>query len=135
MPWPETAKRAFCDSQFALQHRHYVTQYPQGNFLVVQHDGTAIGRLYLCLQANELWLIDILLDHAWHGRGCGSALLTWTQELAASLRVDALRLHVLQRNHRARSLYERHGFLPEANEGVHLRMVWPCASIHGVTVS
>lgn len=128
MPWPEAARRAFCDSQFALQHRHYVTQYPRGDFLIVQHDDSAIGRLYLCRQVNELWLIDILLDRTWHGRGLGSALLIWMQKLVASSGLNALRLHVLQQNNRARRLYERHGFLSEANEGAHLLMVWPCAS-------
>lgn len=124
MPWSAAARRAFCDSQFDLQHRHYVAQYLHGHFLVVQHEGASIGRLYLNLQANELWLIDVLLDQRWRGRGRGTALLAWMQALVASLHLDALRLHVLQHNHDARRLYERHGFVPEASEGAHLRMVW-----------
>jgi len=124
MPWSAEARREFCDSQFDLQHRHYVTEHAHGHFLVVQHEGAAIGRLYLDRQANELWLIDVLLDQAWRGHGRGTALLAWMQALVVNLRLDALRLHVLQYNLDARRLYERHGFVLEATEGAHLRMVW-----------
>jgi GNAT superfamily N-acetyltransferase len=129
MPWPQATKRSFCDSQFTLQHSHYVAQHPHGYFLVVQFEDFAIGRLYLCRQENELWLIDILLEQAWRGRGLGSALLNWMQGLAVNLRLNAVRLHVLQHNMGARRLYERHGFLPEASEGAHLHMIWPCTQI------
>ncbi|BDU19171.1 hypothetical protein DYGSA30_06280 [Dyella sp. GSA-30] len=127
MPWSAAVRRAFCDSQFELQHRHYVAHYRQGHFLVVEHDGKAIGRLYVCHQSDELWLVDILIDQTWRGQGIGTALLDWMRELASGLGLISLRLHVLKNNQGARRLYERQGFVPDGAEGAHLRMVRACA--------
>jgi RimJ/RimL family protein N-acetyltransferase len=125
IPWSETAKRAFCDSQFDLQHRHYVTQFPTGNFLIVLHDDVPAGRLYLHESAAELRIVDILLDETVRGRGLGSALLDRIQHEVCERRLPAVALQVLIDNHAARRLYERRGFVVEGDEtAMHLDMRW-----------
>lgn len=125
VPWPEDAKRAFCDSQFVLQHRHYVAHCVPAAFLVVLREGRLVGRLYLHWTADDLRIVDLLLDAATQGRGLGSTLLHWTQEAAIAARIDTVSLHVGQHNDRAHGLYRRLGFREEqAGQGSHRRMVW-----------
>jgi len=125
VPWPEAAKRAFCDSQFDLQHRHYVAQFATGDFLVVLHGDAQAGRLYLHEGASELRIVDILLEESVRGRGVGSALLRHLQQQVRERHLDALALQVLITNQAARRLYERHGFVLEGDEtAMHLEMYW-----------
>lgn len=132
MPWPDEAKRAFCDSQFELQHRHYVTHSAPGAFTIVMHDSDPIGRLYLHWTSTELHIVDILLLPAARGQGIGSALLRWLQSMAQQARVSSLGLHVEQRNTAAYRLYQRMGFTMLGVHGMHVRMAWspPNASLN-----
>lgn len=124
-PWPASAKRAFCDSQFALQHRHYMTHYVPAAFLVVLLEGRPVGRLYLHWTPADLHIVDILLDTATRGRGVGSALLHWTQAATSSAGIDTLSLYVERHNDGAYRLYRRLGFREEGGDHAgHRHMVW-----------
>ena len=130
-PWPDTVKRAFCDSQFALQHRHYVGRDASA-FLIVLRDGRPIGRLYLHWTSAELRVVDLLLDATTQGQGIGSTLLRWVQAIATSAGYGVVSLHVADHNDRAYDLYRRLGFdAVETVEGGHRRMVWraPAAAL------
>lgn len=124
VPWPDGVKRAFCDSQFVLQHRHYVAHCVPALFLIVQRAGRPIGRLYLHWTSSELRIVDILLDARVRGRGIGSALLGWAQAAAQVLGAEALSLHVERHNEGACRLYRRLGFHEQGRHGTHLRMAW-----------
>ena len=125
VPWPEAAKRAFCDSQFLLQHRHYVAHCVPAAFLIVLLEGRPVGRRYLHWTAVDLRIVDLLLDAAVRGRGLGSALLRWIQAAARRVGTASLSLHVEQHNDGACRLYRRLGFGEEqsAYPG-YRRMVW-----------
>ncbi|HEY4145794.1 GNAT family N-acetyltransferase [Pinirhizobacter sp.] len=124
IPWPGETRQVFFDSQFDMQHRHYVTCYASADFLIVLRRGAPIGRLYLHQSGRELCIVDILLEQAFQGRGIGSALLHWAQASARERKLAALTLHVELRNEAARRLYERHGFVAGDVDGAHLRMTW-----------
>jgi RimJ/RimL family protein N-acetyltransferase len=125
MPWPDAAKQAFCDSQFDLQHRHYVTHFTTADFLIVLHAGVPAGRLYLHEADEELCIVDILLDEAMRGQGHGSALLRRMQQEVQEKMLRAVKLQVLITNQAARRLYERLGFVLEGDENaMHLPMRW-----------
>lgn len=124
VPWPEQVRRAFCDSQFDLQHRHYVAHYIPAAFLLVLRQGEAVGRLYLHAAAREMRIIDVLLAAAVRGRGLGSALLRWVQAAAVCSGAEMLSLHVATDNPAACRLYRRLGFLESGAQGGHLRMIW-----------
>ncbi|WP_236585432.1 GNAT family N-acetyltransferase [Dyella sp. EPa41] len=128
VPWPDAARRAFLDSQFTLQHRHYTTNYQPADYLVIEYAGVPIGRLYLHCHDHEATVIDIALLEAWRGRGFGAALLREVQCAAARDALDAVVLHVDLRNLGARRLYERMRFVAEADTGTHLRMRWLAAN-------
>ena len=124
MPWSDAAKRAFLDSQFDMQHRHYSACYANGEFLIVLYEERPAGRLYLHSTTRELCIVDILLDEAFRGRGIGSILLRWLQEVTKARGLEHLQLSVLVHNMAARRLYERHGFIAGELAGMHIPMTW-----------
>lgn len=128
VPWPDAARQAFLDSQFALQHQSYTSHYQPADFLLIEYEGRPAGRLYLHRGEREALIIDIALLDAMRGRGLGTALLQRVQRRAHEDRLDAVTLHVEQRNHAARRLYERLGFVVEGETGHHLRMRWRTAA-------
>lgn len=123
--WPPAARRAFCDSQFMLQHRHYVAHCVPAAFLIVLFEDEPVGRLYLHWTREDLHVIDVLLDASTRGRGIGSALLRWTQAAVSCAAMSSVSLHVEQLNDRAYRLYDRLGFREEESPHPgHRRMVW-----------
>lgn len=106
--WPDDAKAAFLDSQFALQSAHFEAQ--DADLLIVTCDGEAIGRLYTS-RAGERWrLLDITIGARQAGRGLGTALVQWLAEEARRAGASSLDLHVARNNPRAEALYRRIGF-------------------------
>lgn len=127
IPWPEMLKQGFLDEQFALQHEHFVHYYAGADFLVVEHAGQPVGRLYAVRQPQQAFsIVDIALLPAWRGKGIGSVLITCLQHEARA-QAQALLLHVSAHNPSARRLYERLNFVAEGgDEGLHQPMRW-CA--------
>jgi len=121
--WPPQMQAAFLEQQHQAQHRHYRGFYPDGEWLIVERDGEAIGRLYLADEAGSQLLMDISLLPQERGAGLGTAILT---DLVAAARNEgrAMTLHVEAHNP-ARRLYERFGFATVEEGPVYLRMVRP----------
>lgn len=122
--WPEGMRASFLDSQFALQHHHFTTHFERAEFLVLEHHGEAVGRLYLLREAPRWLIIDIGLLPAWQGRGFGAALLRHLQRDAQDAHAQGLSLQVRLDNPRAHALYRRLGFLDQNVDGAHLLMHW-----------
>ncbi|MBN6152037.1 GNAT family N-acetyltransferase [Xanthomonas sp. AmX2] len=134
VPWPEPAKRAFLDQQFALQHAHYLTHYADADFLIVEAAQAPLGRLYLQRAAAPHVLVDISLLPAWRGQGLGTALVAHAQALADAAGC-ALALHVLHANPDAQRLYARLGFVAAGASDTHLAMHWRAACAAAASLS
>ncbi|MES2313261.1 MAG: GNAT family N-acetyltransferase [Pseudomonadota bacterium] len=128
LEWPEATRRAFLDSQFAFQHHHFTTHFERAEFLVLQHHGDTVGRLYLLREPPRWLIVDIALLPAWQGRGIGTTLLQQLQQDAQDARTQGLALHVRLDNPRAHALYARLGFREEGVEGMHRLMHWDVPS-------
>ncbi|HUA79614.1 MAG TPA: GNAT family N-acetyltransferase [Dyella sp.] len=122
--WPEPAKQALLDQQFALQHRQYVSAYASADFWIVEHRQQPIGRYYLLRESLCYHIVDIMLASDWRHRGIGSLLLSWTQSLAQAHGATAISLQVDERNVGAQRLYAKHGFAQIARETPHIVMHW-----------
>jgi ribosomal protein S18 acetylase RimI-like enzyme len=131
VPWPERAKQAFLDEQFALQHAHFVTQFPRADFLVLERARTPIGRFYLDRSGPHHRIIDIGFLSDWQGKGLGSALIAATKAAARAAGAQGVELHVAPNNPGARRLYERLGFRAVGQTGTHARLQWPALAIFG----
>jgi len=122
--WPEAAQQAFLDSQFALQHYHFTSQWVGVEFFVLECHGQSMGRLYVLRELPRWLIVDIALLPAWQNRGIGKALLTHLQQDAQHAKAQGLALHVRLDNRRAHALYARLGFRDECIDGMHTLMHW-----------
>ena len=120
--WPLERRQAFLAQQHQAQHRHYRSHYPGAEWLIVERDGEAIGRLYLAEWERELRIIDISLVAAARGQGIGGAIITDLLAAAATLS-KAVSIHV-EKSNPARRLYHRLGFLGVIDKGAYLEMEW-----------
>lgn len=115
--WDDVTKDAFLRQQFDAQHRSYHQAYPDGSFDVILVEDEAAGRLYVARLEREIRIVDIALLPPFRGRGIGTDLvLDVMAEAAGSGRT--VRIHV-ERQNRARLLYERLGFHAISEDGVY----------------
>lgn len=130
VPWPALVKRSFLDSQFQLQHQHYLLHYADAEFLVLEQAGAVQGRYYLQPGAVADLIVDISLLAGHRGRGVGRALIEASQREAAAAG-RGMTLHVLKANPDALRLYLRLGFVIRAGGGSdsHHRMDWPAPPV------
>lgn len=122
LPWDPEQKEAFLRQQFAAQDRHYRAQYPDADFLVIEHNGASIGRLYVYRDAARIHVLDVALLPDHRGVGIGTALL---EELLAEATTKGVRmtLHV-EASNPARRLYARLGFLMIEQHPVYDLLEW-----------
>lgn len=109
------------------QDEHY-RAYDDASFSVIEVDGAPAGRLYVARWPAEIRIMEIALLEPFRGRGVGTALLrSLIEEADASAR--ALSIHV-EVDNPARSLYERLGFAPAAEQAfaMYVLLVRPPAS-------
>lgn len=123
VPWTEAMRGAFLESQFSLQHAHYLAHYADAEYLAVERTGQPVGRLYLQRAAPCHLVIDIALFPAMRGQGVGRALLEAAMADAAA-HERALELSVHVGNGAARRLYARLGFRQCGETATHYAMRW-----------
>jgi ribosomal protein S18 acetylase RimI-like enzyme len=122
LPWSAADKTAFLRLQFAAQHRDYHERSPAAAFDVIERDGEPVGRLYVERRTDEIRVIDIALLPAHRNAGIGGALIAAVlHEAAATAR--PVRIHV-ERDNRARVLYDRFGFVAIGTSGPYVLMEW-----------
>ncbi|MEI9415167.1 GNAT family N-acetyltransferase [Mesorhizobium sp. Cs1321R2N1] len=115
--WSEAQKAAFLDMQFQAQHGHYHKYYPQADWLVIQHAGQDIGRLYIERWPSQHRIIDIALLPAHRRKGYGRALLRDLID-EGLLAGKSMSIHV-EKNNPARRLYLDLGFVVVEDKGVY----------------
>ena len=120
--WTDEEKTAFCRSQFEAQDAHYRRHYPECEFLVVENNGTPIGRLYRDRRDDEIRVVDIALLTAARGQGIGGRLMQNILDEAAQAGL-MVRIHV-ERSNPARRLYDRLGFRLEEQGEVYNLLSW-----------
>jgi ribosomal protein S18 acetylase RimI-like enzyme len=124
IPWSRDDKQVFLDQQFNFQHRYYAAAFPQADFLIIEKDGTSIGRLYIDLSADIWHIIDIGFLTEWRGQGLGSATLKAIQDAATTGQSLGIALHVDRNNRRAYELYQAFGFTVMETSDTHIGMEW-----------
>jgi GNAT superfamily N-acetyltransferase len=120
--WAPEDQRRFLAHQFDAQHRHYRQNYPAAEWLVIEREGAAIGRLYVEEWPAQIRLIDIALLPDHRGGGAGSAILSDLMAMATAA-AKPLTIHV-EKNNPAMRLYRRLGFAPIDEHGVYDLMEW-----------
>ena len=121
--WSEDERRTFLAEQFKAQHAHYMTHYPDADWLVIIHQRERIGRLYLERWPTQHRIIDIALTPKERGNGFGAAILNDLID-EASEAGKTVSIHV-EKNNPAKRLYERLGFEAREDKGVYDLLVRP----------
>ncbi|SCB58248.1 Ribosomal protein S18 acetylase RimI [Rhizobium aethiopicum] len=124
IPWSQEDKQVFLDQQFNLQHRYYVAAFPQTDFLIIEKDGTSIGRLYIDFDADIWHIVDIGFLPERRNLGLGSGTLKAIQHAAVTREIPGIALHVDRNNRRAYDLYMALGFMVIETTVTHIRMEW-----------
>jgi len=120
--WSAAQKEAFLSSQFAAQRHHYRTALTGCCSAILEHDGAAVGRLYLQARQTQIHIVDIALLPACRNRGLGAAILRALQAAAAA-DGRSIGLMVATFNPALR-LYRRLGFAAVADHGPYCAMIW-----------
>jgi len=122
LDWPEETKHAFLADQFRMQTAHYNTHYGDAEFLIVERNGEAVGRLYVFRGPKDHRIVDISLLPELRGAGVGGALLKAVQAEAGTAG-KTVSIHVEKFNP-AQNLYRRLGFKEIGETGPYWLMEW-----------
>jgi ribosomal protein S18 acetylase RimI-like enzyme len=94
----------------AWQRNDFQHRFERYAISVMEHDGVAIGSLWLEDRPTAVYIADIQVLPEWQERGIGTAVVRRVIADALSRQLD-VELAVLPVNERARSLYQRIGFV------------------------
>ena len=122
LPWTPEQKTAFCEMQFTAQDSHYRREYPDAQFLIIEHRGTPAGRLLVDRSEQVIHIIDIALLPEHRNLGIGTHLLSELMNEAAAAG-KTVTIHVETFNP-ALKLYQRLGFRQIEDMGIYLLMEW-----------
>ena len=120
VPWTDEQRQAFVRAQFNAQQEHYAKNYPGARHDVIVANGREVGRLYVARLDQEIRIIDITLLPAERNVGIGSYLIKQLLD-EASHSGKMTRIYVEEFNPSLR-LFERLGFSPSEQHGIHLLM-------------
>lgn len=115
--WPTEMQEAFLDQQHEAQHRHYSLHFADAEWLIIEREAEAVGRLYLRSLPENLHIIDISLLPESRRKGIGGAIMQDILDHARELG-KGVTIHV-ERNNPARALYTRLGFEMIEDRGVY----------------
>ena len=122
VPWTKEQQQLFVRSQFAAQQDHYAQTYPAASHDIIVSNNRPVGRLYVARLDQEIRIVDITVLPAERNVGIGSYLI---QQLLdeANQTGKVTRIYVEEFNPSLR-LFERLGFSPSEQQGMHLLMQW-----------
>lgn len=125
--WDSPAeKETFLRQQFMFQDVQYRAHYPNRQFLIIEHGGEAVGRLYLDETKRDIRVMDIAFFRLHRGKGWGGAIMRDILDYGTET-IREVSIHVEKRN-RALNLYRRLGFTYEPelglDDGMYDFMVW-----------
>ncbi len=118
VPWTEEQRQAFIEHQFTAQTNHYAQTYPAANHDIILSNDRQVGRLYVARLAQEIRIVDITLLPAERNAGIGSFLIK--QLLEEANRSGKMTRIFVEEFNPSRSLFERLGFSPSEQHGIHL---------------
>ena len=128
VPWTSEQRQAFVRSQLDAQQDHYLKTYPRASHDIIESNGRQVGRLYVARLDQEIRIIDITLLPAERNVGIGTYLIKQLLD-EANRSGKVTRIYVEEFNPSLR-LFQRLGFSPSEQNGIHLLMQWSPPSQH-----
>ena len=126
VPWSQEQQHAFLESQFKAQQHHYQTYFSNTTHEIIEWNGTAVGRIYIARQKQELTILDVTILPEFRSRGLGEQVVSDLIDEARTKNLP-LRIYVEHYNPSVR-FFERLGFVKVSEEGLNLLLEWNPAS-------
>ncbi|MCJ9429434.1 hypothetical protein [Kordiimonas marina] len=123
------AERDYIESVIEMQLRAqeggYGTQFPDAVYMVIEKNGTRIGRVTLDIGKVELRLVDLDFIKKAQGKGFGSSIIVWMMQTAVKARRPLL-VPARRDNIPLGRFLEKYGFLEDEtmSDEVYARMAW-----------
>jgi GNAT superfamily N-acetyltransferase len=114
--------RQFGHWDLAAQDEWFGRSLIEADFSVIEESAASIGAFGVRVEADHVQLVELQLLPEWQNKGFGARVLSFQQEEALRRELP-IRLRVLLQN-RARTLYERHGFIVTGQTETHYLMEW-----------
>lgn len=111
--------------QLDAQQGGYGKQFPNAIYLILEKNGSRIGRITLDISPVELRLVDLDFIKKAQGKGFGSAILLWLMKAAAQTKTPLL--VPSRRDDAAMGRFlNKYGFIEDAamSDQVYARMSW-----------
>jgi RimJ/RimL family protein N-acetyltransferase len=126
VPWSEAQKKSFIEQQFNAQQEHYKKNYPDASHDVIICDRRNVGRIYVARLPTAIRIVDITIAAAERNRGIGTGLIRRLMQ-ESERTSKPLTIYVEAFNPSVR-LFQRLGFLPGEEQGIHVLMEWSSRS-------
>jgi ribosomal protein S18 acetylase RimI-like enzyme len=118
--WPAAQQETFLRMQFNAQQNWYAMAYSGADHQIIVVGGQPVGRILVFHELNARRLVDIAVLSDYRSRGIGTQLLRDLLDKSDREGIP-VRLQVLKSN-RARSLYQRLGFVVISDDGMYYQM-------------
>lgn len=113
------------DMQLNAQQGGYGQQFPNAIYLVLEKNGSRIGRITLDIQPVELRLVDLDFIKKAQGKGFGSSILLWLMKTAAQTKTPLL-VPARRDDFAMARFLSKYGFMEDEamSDQVYARMSW-----------
>ena len=122
VPWTPEQQQAFVKMQFTAQQEHYRKLQPGASHDIIMFKDRSVGRLYVARTEERIEIMDVALLPQERNAGIGSYLIKGLMN-EATYSSRPLRIYVESFNPSLR-LFERLGFKPVEEHGIHQLMEW-----------
>jgi RimJ/RimL family protein N-acetyltransferase len=129
VPWTDAQKSVFVRSQFQAQHQHYLSQYPEGKFQIINLEDKKIGRFYVCELENEIRIIDLTITPEFRGQGFGTEIIIDILQKAEKP------VQIYLEPNQSINLFKRLGFEIVSDEGLYQLWHWNNFETKGLTAN
>jgi ribosomal-protein-alanine N-acetyltransferase len=120
-PISEILRGAAEAAQWSPESYTKLASLPGGVFLVCEGNANVMGFLAARQVADEAEILNIAVHPDFRRRGIATALLITALDKFRCANVSGVFLELRESNHAARSLYERHGFVPNGKRKAYYR--------------
>lgn len=120
--WPEPMRTHLIGVQYAARKQAVRGRFPEGESRIILADDAEAGWLYAAWLSDAVWLVEIMVLHAYRGRGIGRIAI---QQLIRDAGGRPVQLKVNVTNAGAARLYERLGFHRVGGDEVQHHMKHP----------
>ncbi len=113
------------EMQLRAQEGGYGTQFPDAVYMVIEKNGSRIGRVTLDIGKIELRLVDLDFIKKAQGKGFGSSILLWLMKAAAQTRRPLL-VPMRRDDFSLGRFLAKYGFVEDESisDQVYARMSW-----------